>query len=156
MSKDVKDTARLPIHPPYLMIIFLSVALVFGWKLPIPIPFPVWITLIGWLIILCGLGLIFSAFRAMQQVNTSVDPRTPTTQIVTSGPYQFSRNPIYLGYVAQVVGIPLILGTYWGLILSPMVLDAYNRLIIEREETYLTNKFGQIYLDYLSKVRRWI
>ncbi len=156
MTKDVKDTVRLPIHPPYLMIIFLGVALAFGWKLPIPIPFPFWMTLIGWIIILCGLGLVFSALRAMQQVHTSVNPGTPTTQIATSGPYQFSRNPIYLGYVAQVIGIPLILGTYWGLILSPMVLDAYNRLIIEREETYLTHKFGQIYLDYLQKVRRWI
>ncbi len=85
-----------------------------------------------------------------------MDTGTPTTQITTGGPHQFSSNPIYLGYVAQVIGISLILGTYWGLILSPMVLDAYNRLIIEREETYLAHKFGQIFLENLLKIRRWI
>lgn len=156
MAKDDKDTANLPVPPPLLLVIFLGVALVFGWKLPIPIPFPAWMQIVGWMILLCGLGLAFSAVDAMRRVNTSPDPRTPTSEMARSGPYLLSRNPIYLGYLAVVIGLPLIFGYYWGIVLAPVVVDAYTRLIIEREEIYLKRKFGQKYLDYASKVRRWL
>lgn len=156
MTKDPNDTVRLPVQPPLLMAIFLAVALIFGWKLPIPIPFPGWMQIVGWMVILSGLGLAFSAVDAMRRAGTSPDPRKPTTGLATSGPYQLSRNPIYLGYVAVVIGIPLIFGAYWGIVLAPVVVDAYNRLVIDREENYLKRKFGQQYTDYLAKVRRWL
>jgi protein-S-isoprenylcysteine O-methyltransferase Ste14 len=138
------------------MFIFLIVALLFGWFLPLPIPRPWWVRLAGGLITLCGLWLARNAVRAQSQAHTSVDPYTPTTAIVTDGPYRFSRNPIYLGFVLLVTGIPLIFGFYWGAILSLVAIDAYNRLIISREEQYLEKKFGQSYLDYKSRVRRWL
>ncbi len=156
MKKDTSETVRMPVPPLILMIIFLGVALVFGWKLPIPIPFPVWMKAIGGMIVLFGFGLAFSAVRAMRKVQTSPNPSTPTIQIATSGPYKISRNPIYFGYIAIGIGFPLVMGTYWGLVLSPMVIDAYYRLIIMREEIYLTQKFGKTYTDYQSKVQRWL
>lgn len=156
MTQESRDIANLPLPPPMLMFIFLVTALLFGWFLPLPIPRPLWIKIAGGLITLCGLWLAPNAVRAQSQARTSVDPYTPTTALVTSGPYQFSRNPIYLGMVLFVIGVPLILGYYWGAILSPVTIDAYNRLIISREETYLEKKFGQNYLDYKSKVRRWL
>jgi protein-S-isoprenylcysteine O-methyltransferase Ste14 len=112
--------------------------------------------IVGWMVVLCGLGLAFSAVDAMRRANISPDPRTPTSAITRSGPYLISRNPIYLGFVAVVIGVPLAFGYYWGIVLAPVAVDAYNRLIIDREELYLKRKFGQEYLDYLAKVRRWL
>ena len=156
MAKESKETAGLPVPPPLLMVIFLVVAFVFGWKLPVPIPCPVWMKMIGWLIILGGLGAAFSAVRTMTQAHTSPDPHTPTSALVKQGPYRYSRNPIYLGFLLLMIGLPLTFGFYWGAILSPVLVDAYNRLIIEREEAYLERKFGQEYIEYKSKVRRWL
>jgi len=156
LSKAAKDTANLPVDPQFLMMLFLIVALLFGWKLPIPIPFPAWMYLVGWAIILCGLGLGFSALMAMKKSGTSPNPSTPTNEIVMSGPYRFSRNPIYLGYVAVVIALPLIFGTYWGVALVTFAIDAYNRFAIDREEAYLKRKFGEKYLNYMAKVRRWL
>jgi protein-S-isoprenylcysteine O-methyltransferase Ste14 len=156
VEEESKKTAGLPVPPPLLMVIFLIVAFLFGWKLPVPIPFPAWMEFVGWLIIFCGLAAAFSAVRAMTQAHTSPDPHTPTSALVRQGLYRYSRNPIYLGFVLLMIGLPLIFGFYWGAILSPVLVDAYNRLIIEREEAYLERKFGQEYLEYKSKVRRWL
>jgi protein-S-isoprenylcysteine O-methyltransferase Ste14 len=154
--KNNKDTARLPIAPPMIMAISLGVALIFGWKLPIPIPFPAWMKFCGWAILLGGLGSGLSALRALMSAKTSPDPGTPTAALVQKGPYRFSRNPIYLGYVLVVIGLPLLFGYYWGAILAPVAIDSFNRFIISREEIYLAEKFGQEYQEYKARVRRWI
>jgi protein-S-isoprenylcysteine O-methyltransferase Ste14 len=156
MTSNDRDHAGLPLPPPLLMGIFLVTALLFGWKLPVPIPCPWWMQALGALILLAGLACAFSAVRAMFHAHTSPDPRTPVNAIVSDGPYKFTRNPIYLGFVLVVIGLPLALGYYWGAILSPVVVDAYNRLIIEREEAYLERKFGPLYLSYKTRVRRWL
>ncbi len=156
MKKENKDTPGLPMPPPFLMAIFLVVALAFGWKLPIPVACPWWMQVIGGAVVLSGLACAFSAVRAMFHAQTSPSPRNPTSTLVTDGPYKFTRNPIYLGFILAVIGLPLMLGFYWGAILAPVAGDAYNRLIIEREETYLERKFGKAYLDYKAKVRRWL
>ena len=156
MPKEQNQTAGIPIPPPLLMAIFLIVALLFGWKLPIPIPFPGWMKLVGWALLLLGLGLGASAIRSMRKAHTSPDTSKPSTDIVMDGPFRYSRNPIYLSFVLTVISLPLIFGYYWGAILSPITMDAYNRLIIEREETYLERRFNQKYLDYKSRVRRWL
>jgi len=155
MNKN-KDNAGLPVQPPLLMSIFLVVALLFGWKLPVPIPCPWWMQVLGGLIVLAGLTSALSAVSMMRRANTSPDPRKASNALVTDGPYKISRNPIYLGYLMILIGLPLIPGYYWGAILAPVALDAYNRLIIEREEGYLEKRFGQTYLGYKAGVRRWL
>ena len=85
-----------------------------------------------------------------------MDPYHPVSSIVTSGIYGFSRNPIYLGFLLMVIGIPLIGGIYWGMILAPIFILLCNRLVIEHEEAYLGKKFGTTYTDYQSRVRRWL
>ena len=156
MPKENQKTAGLPFPPSLLMGIFLVVALLFGWKLPIPIPCPWWMKAIGYVLTLCSLGIYLSAGQAMKKAHTSSDPSTPTSAIVTEGPYRFSRNPIYLSFVLIVISLPLILGYYWGAILAPVAIDAYNRLMIEREEIYLEQQFKPTYPEYKSRVRRWL
>ena len=103
---------------------------------------------LGYLLVLVGIGLPFGAAGRIMQAHTTLDPHGSVTEIVTSGPYRFSRNPIYLGFVCFLVGFTFIFRTYWGLILS--------QLVIKYEEAYLEKKFGEVYTNYKSRVRRWL
>jgi protein-S-isoprenylcysteine O-methyltransferase Ste14 len=61
-----------------------------------------------------------------------------------------------VGYLTVQIGMPLALGVYWGLVLSPVMVVAFNELIIKPEEAYLHAKFGSAYEGYMSRVRRWL
>ncbi len=90
------------------------------------------------------------------KARTTLDPHGSVSEIVTSGPYRFSRNPIYLGFVCLLIGFPFIFRTYWGLILSPLFIVLMNTLVIRHEEAYLEQKFKGVYTSYQSRVRRWL
>ncbi len=156
MPKSNDQTLKLPVPPPFLLAIFLIVALIFGWKLLIPVASPWWIRLTGSIILLGGVFLALSAVRELLAHQCSPNPAKPVTEMVTSGPFRMTRNPIYLGFLLVLAGFPLIFGYYWGCILAPIAGDAFSRLIIVREETYLLARFNQKYFDYQAKVRRWI
>lgn len=154
MSEKAYDNANVRIHPPVLMLIHLVAAFLLGWLVPINLP--QWMEFIGWGVVVFGLGVAFGGLRQLIRAHTSPDPRAPTTSVVTTGVYRITRNPIYLGYFCMTLGVPLIFGNVWGLVAAPIQAYLFNRLIITREESYLSGKFGQDYLDYTSKVRRWM
>jgi protein-S-isoprenylcysteine O-methyltransferase Ste14 len=154
--RENNEDLKLPIQPPLLMAIFLALALLLGMALRMPLPFPWWLRIVGGLLFLAGLASSLSAVRVMLRSHTSPDPHSAPTALVMDGPYKLTRNPIYLGYVLTIVGVPLLLGYYWGVVLAPIAMEAYIRLIIEREENYLERKFGQAYLRYKASVRRWL
>jgi protein-S-isoprenylcysteine O-methyltransferase Ste14 len=85
-----------------------------------------------------------------------VDPREPTTAIVTGGPYRFTRNPLYLSMTLVYAGITALANALPAALLLPAVLAFMRRGVIEREERYLERKFGDEYMDYKARVRRWI
>jgi protein-S-isoprenylcysteine O-methyltransferase Ste14 len=90
------------------------------------------------------------------RARTSFFPIKPTTAFVACGPYQFTRNPMYLGFVCLYLGLALWFGLFWTLILLPSVIAVIQRYVIVREEKYLERKFGDEYLRYKAGVRRWI
>jgi protein-S-isoprenylcysteine O-methyltransferase Ste14 len=92
---------------------------------------------------------------SFRRAGTSVIPFKPTTALVTSGPYRFSRNPMYLGMAFRYIGVALALGVVWALITLPFVIAAVDQLAIAIEEGYLVRKFGDPYCDYMKRVRRW-
>jgi protein-S-isoprenylcysteine O-methyltransferase Ste14 len=63
---------------------------------------------------------------------------------------------VYLGFLLIVMGISLDSGSYWGIILAPLLIILFNQLVIRPEEEYLTQKFGEQFINYKEKVRRWI
>ena len=154
MSEKANDNANVRIHPPVLMAIHLAAVFLLGWLVPITLP--QWVEFIGWGVVVFGLVAAFSGLRQLIRAHTSPDPHAPTTSVVTTGVYRFTRNPIYLGYFCMTLGLPLIFGNVWGLVAAPVQAYLFNRLIITREESYLSGKFEQDYLDYKSKVRRWV
>ena len=124
--------------------------------LPLPFAFPRALVWISYALILVGLGLAFGAVSRFIRARTTVDPHGSVSEIVTGGVFGISRNPIYLGFVCLLIGFPFIFGIYWGLILSPLFIILMNKLVIQHEEAYLEKKFGEVYTNYKSRVRRWL
>jgi len=96
------------------------------------------------------------AERAMQRAGTNILPTRPTTTIVSDGPYQFTRNPLYVASTGLFIGLTLLLNSLWPLLLLPPLLALVEWGVIRREERYLERKFGDAYLAYKSRVRRWL
>jgi Phospholipid methyltransferase len=88
-------------------------------------------------------------------VKTNLNIRKPTNDIVTSGPYSVSRNPLYIGMILLNIGIGCIVNSLWIFLLSAGLAAALRKGVIEPEETYLEKKFGDKYLRYKARVRRW-
>ena len=103
-----------------------------------------------------GVMLARAAFQRMQSAKTNINPTQPTTVIVTEGPYSLTRNPIYVALTLLYAGIGLLFNSFWTMLLLPFVLVIMNLGVIEREERYLEGKFGEQYLSYKRRVRRWL
>jgi len=144
------------VHPPLLMAAHLLAAFLLNWLMPLPFGLPKPLEWAGYILVFCGLGLAFSAVGQFGKMRTTLDPHGSVSAIVTSGPYRFSRNPIYLGFVCTLIGLPLALGNYWGVLLSPLLMVMLYRLVIMHEEAYLEEKFQDVYTRYKSRVRRWL
>jgi protein-S-isoprenylcysteine O-methyltransferase Ste14 len=99
-----------------------------------------------------SLGVLLAAWAVVAA--RDLDVTTPTT-VVTRGPYAHTRNPMYLGWTLLYLGIALVAGSRWLLILLPLVL-AYTHAAVLREERYLETRFGRDYRLYRERVRRYL
>jgi protein-S-isoprenylcysteine O-methyltransferase Ste14 len=145
------------VAPPPLLY---SVPLVGGFLLDrvLPLPFlPRRLTRTLGLAALAG-GVALAGWFAstMTRAETPIDLSHAPTRLVVSGPFQYSRNPGYLGLAAIYAGLALLARARWSLLLLPAVLATIDRGVIEREERYLRGRFGDEYVRYLNRVRRWI
>ncbi len=111
--------------------------------------------LLGPAMIFGGIGIGMLGFREMRRVETNVSPYKPATAIVDAGPYQFTRNPLYVGMTLMYCGISALSNALAPILLLPGVLAVMRKGVIEREERYLERKFGDEYLSYKTRVRRW-
>ena len=112
-----------------------------------------------WLgIALAGTGLTLNAWAAYEfrRHQTTILPHKPSNRIIQIGPFLLSRNPIYLGFTLIQLGIGIALGNIWILALLVPTLRIMTRYVIEREEAFLKHAFGDDYIAYTRKVRRWI
>lgn len=122
-----------------------------GYKINIPVSLPVIVFISGLVIIVVG-GYAFS------QVNTTVDPAAPekTTYLVTTGIYQFSRNPMYVGFFLWLVSAMLYIGNIVNLLIFPLYIIMINKMYIFPEEEMLGNLFQNDFKKYKQRTRRWI
>ena len=107
-------------------------------------------------LILFGLGLIGYCAWQFKQAQTRIEPWRTTSSIIKKGPYRYSRNPIYLAFAITGVGIALAFNTCWMFLSVLAFVLTANKLVIEREEKYLEEKFGESYLSYQRETRRWL
>lgn len=145
--------------PPILYIAAVAAAVVLNWLWPLPwLPRPLseFLFAIGWLVVGGALAIHIAAIRAMKRAKTTIMPNRGSEHLVTHGPFSFTRNPIYLGNTMVLIGIGLIAGILWFVLLAPLAAFATQKLAVEREEKHLEARFGKKYRDYAKKVRRWI
>ena len=111
---------------------------------------------LGILIVFVAVAIGLLAVREMVTASTPLDVRKRSTRIVTSGIFQQSRNPIYLGMVLLCTGVAFLVDSLWLLGLVPLFAAILQKGVIEPEEAYLERNFGEEYLRYKARVRRWI
>jgi protein-S-isoprenylcysteine O-methyltransferase Ste14 len=111
---------------------------------------------LGWPSVLAGLAVGLLGFREMKRAGTNVQTHKPTTAIVEAGPYRYTRNPLYVGMTLIYAGFTARANALPAALLLPAVLAVMRRGVIEREERYLEGKFGDEYLRYKRRARRWI
>lgn len=90
------------------------------------------------------------------RARTSPLPIKPSTALVTDGPYRLTRNPMYLSLTLLYVGLALWFDVFWALVLLPVAIVVIRYYVISGEERYLERKFGEEYLRYKTRVRRWL
>jgi len=151
-----QDTPGVIAPPPLIVVGHLLVG--FGLDALWPEPFlgaqAQW--LLGCVLIAPPVVLALWCVWLFRRANTAVEPWHPSTALVTSGPYRFSRNPIYLAMVVAFAGLACAIDSLWLLALLPLLVLALDRGVIAREEPYLARRFGEVYAAYRRKVRRWI
>lgn len=145
------------IAPPpllYLLAVVLTATLHWYWPIELlPTAVATWLA-----ILFAGIGLVLIAWGVytMRQARTAINPYQPTSNIVDSGPFRFSRNPLYVGMDLVVIGIAAWINTLWGLPVIALVLVTMHYGVIQREERHLGDEFGEEYRAYRRKVRRYL
>jgi protein-S-isoprenylcysteine O-methyltransferase Ste14 len=102
-----------------------------------------------------GLALVAWGFLTIQRAGTTIWPNKRADHLVTDGAFRFRRNPIYMGEVLIFLGLAELTHNIWFAILVPVLAIALYVLAILPEERHLETRFGQAYLDYKERTRRW-
>ena len=150
------DKPGVTAPPPMLYGGAFVIVLVLPWFWPMPIFGHAVALWPGLALIVLAVGIAAWGIRTMQAAGTNVNPALPTTAIVTSGPFRYSRNPLYLALTLLYLGLTLAFNTWWGIVVLIPVLIIMHRGVVLREERYLEQKFGETYRQYRSKVRRYL
>jgi protein-S-isoprenylcysteine O-methyltransferase Ste14 len=155
-AESVPEAANLGlVRPPlvYLCSIALGVILHYAWPIPL-LPRNVSPRL-GALLVVLAIGLFVIAVRTFRAAGTPVPGNRPTTTIVHTGPYRFSRNPIYLAFSLLQLGIAVWVNSIWPVITLLAAVAVMSFVVIPKEERYLEARFPSDYSHYKTSVRRW-
>jgi protein-S-isoprenylcysteine O-methyltransferase Ste14 len=151
-----KTNKPYKVEPSVIVFVFIILALLLGRTFGGIFPMP---QIVGWLglaLSAAGLGLGLLALREFKRMRTFSKSKVASSNLVTTGIYGYTRNPVNLGFLLILIGLPFTGGSYWGIALMPMFIVAMNSLVIQPEETYLEIKFKDEFTKYKSRVRRWI
>ncbi|MGI8402325.1 MAG: methyltransferase family protein [Gemmatimonadaceae bacterium] len=110
----------------------------------------------GWSALALGVMLIVWGMVTFRRAKTAIHPHHSASQLVTHGPYRFTRNPMYTGLTIAYLGGSALVDSAWPIIVLPIVLLILVKTVISREEMYLTDAFGAEYSGYAASVRRWL
>jgi protein-S-isoprenylcysteine O-methyltransferase Ste14 len=155
-----RDTAAVRVFPPAVPVltVLLGVWLNGVWPIPLGIEFsaPERCWLGGLIVTGAVLGLGLWSVVLFRQTGQSENPWKPTPHLVDHGPCRITRNPMYLQMILVCIGMAVILQNPWIVVLTPLGGWVLQRFAIVPEEEYLERKFGQTYLEYKRRVRRWL
>lgn len=156
MTDDQGDNPGVVAPPPLIYLGSLVLGLLLNRMFPVPFLPRGMARVLGWSL-LGGGALLMSWFVwTMRRADTPIDPRESVSNLVTDGPFRYTRNPGYLSMMFIYAGLTSLANALWAILLLPATLVAIQRGVIEREERYLERKFGDEYLRYKARVRRWV
>ena len=154
---DREDAARVIIRPPLAWGLAVIAGLALDWLAPLPLlPADLPAGGLGAMVFVLALALFAWAIVTITRVGSNVPTNLPTTTIVESGPYRFTRNPIYLGMFLGLIGLAIAFDNLWLLMMLVPFALVIRYGVVAREETYLERKFGDVYRRYHTRVRRWL
>jgi len=142
------------LRPPviFLCAVLVGIALNLAWPVHF-MPRNIWVP--GFVIVVSAVVLFLHSYREFRAAGTSVRGSTSSTTIVRTGPYRFSRNPIYLAFILFVLGLSIWLNNLWMLVTLLPAVGIIAMVVIPREERFLEHNFSDQYLSYKASVRRW-
>lgn len=150
------DSPGVRVPPPALY----ALAVLGGWALnrrgPLPIADGIVIHVVAAALTAGCVVLMASSIGNFHRSRTSIVPIRPASALVISGPYRFTRNPMYVGLALLTVALGLFMDNWWPILLLLPVLLAVRVFVIAPEERYLKRRFGAEYVGYMQRVRRWV
>ncbi len=158
-TSETSETAGILVPPPVPLLAGLVLGLVLDHVVPADLPFeaPLLARSIGTVAgIVTGVLVIASAYRLFRRAGINADPYRPTSGIISSGPYRYSRNPMYVGLILIYAGLAALFGGLWCWLLLPVAVLVLHFGVVRREEAYLERRFGDAYRDYRNRVRCWL
>lgn len=144
------------VPPPVWGAIFLVIAWLIGLALP-PAPAVLTQLPLGIVLVVVGLAIGAPAALAFRRAGTEIQPTSPSNRVlVVTGPFRFTRNPMYLGMLVMMIGIAFLIGS-WPMLLAPLAFFILmNAVSMPFEEDKMARQFGDAYAAYKSRVRRWL
>lgn len=162
MTEPTNSIQQAPNRIPWPPILY-GLAILGGYLLHRiePAPWPggmaaEWLFMAGWLMIGGALFIDFRTFLELRKHKTTIMPNKGADHLVTTGPFSFSRNPIYLSNTLLCFGLAMAFANPWFMLTGLAAAFATNHLAILREERHLEVKFGSHWRQYAKRVRRWI
>ena len=155
-TSNPSNHAGVWIPPPLLYVLPFLFARFLQTVIPLPFLPEIIVPVAAMLFFVVGIILCIWSIGLFRRSKTSLVPVKPTATLVLSGPYQVSRNPMYLGLLCLYLAAAFWLNMVWALVLIPIVIGIMQRMVIEKEERYLEQQFGEPYRQYKAHVRRWI
>jgi len=156
MADDGQNNPAIRVPPPLIYLLPLILGLVLDRRSHVPfLPRRVG-RIIGWPMV--GGGVLLAGWfrQTMREADAPVRTDKPVPRLTTEGPFRYTRNPAYLGLAMIYAGIAGVRNAPWAILLLPLVLYVTQREVIGREERYLEQSFGEEYLAYKTRVRRWV
>ncbi len=144
------------VRPPFVYLGSIALGLVVHSAWPVRIVPPSFNTPAGAMLTLLAVGLFVAAVRTFRAAGTPIPGNQPTTAIVRTGPYRFSRNPIYLAFSLLQLGLSVWVNSLGLLITLIPAVALMALVVIPREERYLDARFPSEYSSYRAEVRRWL
>jgi len=153
-----KDSPGVYIPPPLFYVLFFLVAVFIQKRVPIDDSFfhQRWSRFAGVIFLITALFFLARSLAQFFNSKNTLILIKPASSLQSDGIYGITRNPMYVGLAFVFLGVTFFIGNWWNIILLPILLLIVQEYIIKREEKYLERRFGQAYLDYKMKVRRWL
>jgi len=147
---------RIKIYPPLLTLLLVVVMLGLHYSLPQPRLISPPFNEFGFVLVAAGVSMNLWSARFFRQKQTTIDPRGSANYLVQEGLYRVSRNPMYLGMLTTLLGVSICLGSLIVFLVPPLFVWIVTLRLIGREEQALLVCFGDEYIQYKARVRRWL